>query len=106
MHIFQKFHSDGASIKKVDGFQMVKQMAAKIEIMMQHKIDAIKVPNLKKNLTIFICLDRIITIAKADDWLGPPCLGLLVVCWKNIGIINGPIYRSDLDVLMFLFFSE
>ena len=43
MHIFQKFHSDGASIKKVDGFQMVKQMAAKIEIMMQHKIDAIKV---------------------------------------------------------------
>ena len=41
--IFQKFHSDGASIKKVDGFQMVKQMAAKIEIMMQHKIDAIKV---------------------------------------------------------------
>ena len=42
LHIFQKFHSDGASIKKVDGFQMVKQMAAKIEIMMQHKIDAIK----------------------------------------------------------------
>ena len=41
--LLQKFQSDGATIKRVDGFQMVKQMAAKIEMMMQHKIDAIKV---------------------------------------------------------------
>jgi hypothetical protein len=28
---------------KVDGFEMVKTMAANVEVMMQHKIDAIKV---------------------------------------------------------------
>ena len=30
-------------MKKVDGYAMVKQMAANVEAMMQHKIDAIKV---------------------------------------------------------------
>ena len=30
---------------KVDGFEMVKTMAANVEVMMQHKIDAIKVNN-------------------------------------------------------------
>jgi len=35
--------SGGATTKKVDGFRMVQTMAASIEAMMQHKIDAIKV---------------------------------------------------------------
>ncbi len=30
-------------MKKVDGYTMVKNMAADVEAMMQHKIDAIKV---------------------------------------------------------------
>jgi hypothetical protein len=30
-------------VEKVDGFEMVKEMASNVEIMMQHKIDAIKV---------------------------------------------------------------
>ena len=30
-------------VVKVDGFEMVKTMAANVEVMMQHKIDAIKV---------------------------------------------------------------
>jgi voltage-dependent calcium channel alpha-2/delta-3 len=37
-----KSFSGGATTKKVDGFRMVQTMAASIEAMMQHKIDAIK----------------------------------------------------------------
>jgi hypothetical protein len=39
----QKFHTEGAKIVEVDGFEMVTKMAANVETMMQHKIDAIKV---------------------------------------------------------------
>ncbi len=39
----QKFGSEGVKVVKVDGFDMVKNMAANVETMMQHKIDAIKV---------------------------------------------------------------
>ena len=42
-YFLQKFISKGAETKKVDGFRMVQTMAASIEAMMQHKIDAIKV---------------------------------------------------------------
>jgi hypothetical protein len=41
--LFQRFHAEGATVAKVDGFEMVKTMAANVEVMMQHKIDAIKV---------------------------------------------------------------
>ena len=41
--IFQRFHAEGATAVEVDGFKMVQAMAANVEIMMQHKIDAIKV---------------------------------------------------------------
>ena len=41
--LFQRFHNEGADVVKVDGFEMVKTMAANVEVMMQHKIDAIKV---------------------------------------------------------------
>ncbi len=41
--LLQKFNSNGAKVEKVDGFEMVKKMAKDVEIMMQHKIDAIKV---------------------------------------------------------------
>ena len=40
---FQKYHSEGAKIEEIDGFSMVTKMAANVETMMQHKIDAIKV---------------------------------------------------------------
>ena len=39
----QRFEDEGAKTAKVDGFKMVRSMAASIEAMMQHKIDAIKV---------------------------------------------------------------
>ena len=42
----QRFHTEGAKIEEIDGFEMVKRMAANVETMMQHKIDAIKVRNL------------------------------------------------------------
>ena len=41
--LLQKFVDRGAGTTKVDGFRMVQTMAASIEAMMQHKIDAIKV---------------------------------------------------------------
>ena len=41
--ILQRFHTEGAKIEEIDGFEMVKRMAANVETMMQHKIDAIKV---------------------------------------------------------------
>ncbi len=41
--LLQRFHAEGADVIKVDGFEMVKTMAANVEVMMQHKIDAIKV---------------------------------------------------------------
>jgi len=41
--ILQRFHAEGATAVEVDGFKMVQSMAANVEIMMQHKIDAIKV---------------------------------------------------------------
>ena len=44
--ILQRFHTEGAKIEEIDGFEMVKRMAANVETMMQHKIDAIKVINL------------------------------------------------------------
>ena len=44
--ILQRFHTEGAKIEEIDGFEMVKRMAANVETMMQHKIDAIKVQNL------------------------------------------------------------
>ena len=44
--ILQRFHTEGAKIEEIDGFEMVKRMAANVETMMQHKIDAIKVWNL------------------------------------------------------------
>ena len=44
--ILQRFHTEGAKIEEIDGFEMVKRMAANVETMMQHKIDAIKVRNL------------------------------------------------------------
>ncbi len=40
---FQRFHTEGADVMKVDGYEMVRTMAANVEVMMQHKIDAIKV---------------------------------------------------------------
>lgn len=40
---FQRYHSEGAKVIRVDGYKMVQSMAASIEAMMQHKIDAIKV---------------------------------------------------------------
>ena len=42
-NILQRYHTEGAKIEEVDGFSMVTKMAANVEIMMQHKIDAIKV---------------------------------------------------------------
>ena len=48
----QRFHNEGADVVKVDGFEMVKTMAANVEVMMQHKIDAIKVnSNVKQAMT-------------------------------------------------------
>ena len=44
--ILQRFHTEGAKIEEIDGFEMVKRMAANVETMMQHKIDAIKVRNI------------------------------------------------------------
>ena len=41
--IQKRFHTEGAKIEEIDGFEMVKRMAANVETMMQHKIDAIKV---------------------------------------------------------------
>ena len=38
----------------VDGFSMVKEMAAKVETMMQHKIDAIKVSTQGKRRRGFV----------------------------------------------------
>ena len=38
----EKFHDEGAEVVRVDGNKMVSSMAATIEQMMQHKIDAIK----------------------------------------------------------------
>ena len=43
LSFFQKYHSEGAKIEEIDGFSMVTKMAANVETMMQHKIDAIKV---------------------------------------------------------------
>ncbi len=40
---FQQFERNGAKVRPEDGFEMVKNMAANVETMMQHKIDAIKV---------------------------------------------------------------
>ena len=53
---FQRFHTEGAKIEEVDGFQMVTKMAANVEIMMQHKIDAIKVSFLKTHYVILSSL--------------------------------------------------
>ncbi|XP_071745577.1 voltage-dependent calcium channel subunit alpha-2/delta-3 isoform X39 [Lepeophtheirus salmonis] len=40
--LLKNFHSQGAKVATVDGFKMVKNMAASVETMMQHKIDSIK----------------------------------------------------------------
>ena len=39
----QRYHTEGAKIEEVDGFAMVTKMAANVEVMMQHKIESIKV---------------------------------------------------------------
>ena len=44
----QKFEEEGAKTVKIDGFKMVQSMAASIEAMMQHKIDAIKVGEIQR----------------------------------------------------------
>ena len=56
LHFFslQRFHTEGAKIEAVDGFTMVTKMAANVEIMMQHKIDAIKV-----NIVIHVLTRRV-----------------------------------------------
>ena len=41
--ILQRYHTEGAKIEEVDGFAMVTKMAANVEVMMQHKIESIKV---------------------------------------------------------------
>ena len=48
---FQKFHTEGAKVEKVDGLEMVEEMAKNVGIMMQHKIDAIKVRDLSRGHT-------------------------------------------------------
>ena len=47
-HFSQKFEEEGAKTVKIDGFKMVQSMAASIEAMMQHKIDAIKVGEIQR----------------------------------------------------------
>lgn len=46
MLFLQRYHTE-AKVEEVDGFAMVTKMAANVEIMMQHKIDAIKVSSIK-----------------------------------------------------------
>jgi len=51
--IQKRFHTEGAKIEEIDGFEMVKRMAANVETMMQHKIDAIKrIMELAENLAL------------------------------------------------------
>ena len=50
LKLLQRFHTEGAEIEQVDGYAMVTKMAANVETMMQHKIDAIKVSWNVKNV--------------------------------------------------------
>ena len=65
---FQKFHQDGAKVKKVDGFDMIKNMAANVETMMQHKIDAIKVKELRLIYQISVYSEFLILLS---SWSSP-----------------------------------
>ena len=53
-------------VAEVDGFEMVRTMAAEVQIMMQHKIDAIKrIMELAENIALDHKYDKV-TIVKGN----------------------------------------
>ena len=53
-------------VAEVDGFEMVRTMAAEVQIMMQHKIDAIKrIMELAENIALDHKYDKV-TIVKVN----------------------------------------
>jgi hypothetical protein len=62
-------------VEEVDGFDMVRRMAAEVQIMMQHKIDAIKrIMELAENIALDHKYDKVTPPLKKIYFMvpGPP----------------------------------
>jgi hypothetical protein len=83
---------------KVDGFEMVKTMAANVEVMMQHKIDAIKVINYLGILNF----KKAVKSSQVNDFLNKHLLTAVKNSLLKRAVVRDTSARACLKILLII----